>query len=227
MGFYRGPNIVTDGLTHAFDAGSTRSYPGSGTTANDLISAATASLYNGVGFSTSNGGLWTFDGSDDSMQASVNTIPPTGAFTITFFYQISSAGGRGGMFERKETPSYNGVTLGQGGGNDWSFSVNNGTSAVTYSATYPTLNTWYSDVGVWDGVNTVTFYRNGVLQGSTTGSTLGNLDTAGARGNLRIFGRDGVSVVGGKVSNFKIYNKALSAAEVTQNFNAQKSRFGL
>ena len=37
MGFYRGPNIVTDGLVFAVDAGSERSYPGSGTTATDLV----------------------------------------------------------------------------------------------------------------------------------------------------------------------------------------------
>ena len=39
MGFYRGPNIVTDGLVFAVDAGSERSYPGSGTTTTDLISS--------------------------------------------------------------------------------------------------------------------------------------------------------------------------------------------
>jgi hypothetical protein len=65
-----------------------------------------------------------------------------------------------------------------------------------------------------------------VLLGTTTGSTLGNLDTGGTRDDLRIFRRDSnSSVIGGKVSNFRTYNKALSAAEVLQNFNAQKSRF--
>jgi hypothetical protein len=43
MGFYRGPNIVTDGLTFAVDAASERSYPGSGTTAYDLVGS-----YNGI-----------------------------------------------------------------------------------------------------------------------------------------------------------------------------------
>ena len=48
MGFYRGPNIVTDGLVFAVDAGSERSYPGSGTTATDLAGANTVALVNGV-----------------------------------------------------------------------------------------------------------------------------------------------------------------------------------
>ena len=228
MAYFTGPNIVTDGLVFAVDAGSTRSYAGSGTTVNNLISSTTATLTNGTGFSTSNGGLWTFDGTDDYIQVNTTTTPATGAFTIEFFYQISTTGGRGGMFERNPSSPYNGVTLGQGGANNWCFSVNNGSQNVTYCATYPTTNTWYHDVGVYDGVNTVTFYRNGVLLGTTTGSTLGNLDTGGTRDDLRIFRRDSNSgVIGGKVANFRTYNIALTAAQVTQNYNAQKSRFGL
>jgi hypothetical protein len=228
MGFYRGPSIVTDGLVFAVDAGSERSYSGSGTTVNNLISSTTATLTNGTGFSTSNGGLWTFDGTDDYIQVNTTTTPATGAFTIEFIYQISNTGGRGGMFERNPSAPYNGVTLGQGGPGDWSFAVNNGSQSVQYSATYPTTNTWYHDVGVYNGVNTVTFYRNGVLLGTTTGSTLGNLDTGGTRDDLRIFRRDSNSgVIGGKVANFRTYNVALTAAQVLQNYNAQKSRFGL
>ena len=67
MGFYRGPNIVTDGLVFAVDAGSTRSYPGSGTTATSLVGSILGTLNNGVGFSTANGGTWTFDGTDDKI----------------------------------------------------------------------------------------------------------------------------------------------------------------
>ena len=228
MGAYGGPDIITDGLVFAVDAGSTRSYAGSGATVNNLVSSTTATLTNSPGFSTSNGGIWTFDGADDYIQTNTTTTPATGAFTIEFIYQISTTGGRGGMFERNPSSPYNGVTLGQGGSNNWAFSVNNGSQSVIYNAPYPTTNAWYNDVGVYDGVNTVRFYRNGVLLGTTTGATLGNLDTGGTRINLRIFSRDGSSgVIGGKVANFRTYNIALTAAEVLQNFNAQKSRFGL
>jgi hypothetical protein len=65
MGFYRGPNIVTDGLTFAIDAASERSYPGSGTTAYDLVGSYNGALTNGVGFNSANGGSFTFDGIDD------------------------------------------------------------------------------------------------------------------------------------------------------------------
>ena len=226
MGAFGGPDIITDGLVFSVEAGSTRSYAGSGSTVNNLISSTTATLTNGTGFSTSNGGLWTFDGTDDYIQVNTTTTPATGAFTIEFIYQISNTGGRGGMFERNPYSPYNGVTLGQGGPNNWCFSVHSSSQNVSYCAPYPTTNTWYHDVGVYDGVNTVTFYRNGVLLGTTTGSTLGNLDTGGTRDDLRIFRRDSNSgVIGGKVANFRTYNVALTAAQVLQNYNAQKNRF--
>ena len=74
MGFYRGPNIVTDGLVSAYDAASTRSYPGTGTAWDDLSGNNNdGTLYNGVVYTTANYGTMEFDGSDDYMQADVST----------------------------------------------------------------------------------------------------------------------------------------------------------
>ena len=70
---YVGPDIVDDGLVFAIDAGSTRSYPGSGTTVTSLVGSATGTLNNGVGFSTANGGNFTFDGVDDHINLGVGT----------------------------------------------------------------------------------------------------------------------------------------------------------
>ena len=49
---YVGPDIVTDGLVFALDAGSTRSYSGSGTSADSIVGTNTATLYNGVAYSS-------------------------------------------------------------------------------------------------------------------------------------------------------------------------------
>ena len=65
MGFYRGPNIVTDGLVFAMDPGSERSYPGSGTTTTNIINGASGTLTNGVAYVSNNGGAFDFDGTDD------------------------------------------------------------------------------------------------------------------------------------------------------------------
>ena len=74
MGFYRGPNIVTDGLVFAMDAGSERCYDGT-TTINSLVGSSTGTLTNGVTYQSINGGVFDFDGSDDyiSLPASLIT----------------------------------------------------------------------------------------------------------------------------------------------------------
>ena len=65
MGFYRGPNIVTDNLKFALDAGSERSYSGTGTTSYNIINKETGTLNNNVSFDSTYGGFFEFDGVDD------------------------------------------------------------------------------------------------------------------------------------------------------------------
>jgi hypothetical protein len=57
MSVIKGPNVVREGLVLHLDAGTTRSYPGSGTTWNDLSgSENTGTLTNGPTFNSANGG---------------------------------------------------------------------------------------------------------------------------------------------------------------------------
>ena len=231
MGFYRGANIVTNGLVLALDAANTKSYPGSGTTWSDLSgNENNGTLTNGPSFSSDNGGSIVFDGVDDYSTSSTNITPATGDFTIAFTYKLTGPNGRGGLFERKPSSPYNGFSLGQGGALNWAFSVS-GTSdfnnILTVNFSYGSLNTWYIDVGVYQNNNTVIGYRNGNLVGTTTGVNQGNLSTQGSRTNFLIANRDLGSSLPCIVGNVLVYNRALSAAEVEQNYNAYKSRFNL
>ena len=168
-----------------------------------------------------------FDGSDDKVDCG-SVTPDTGDFTVEFIYQLTGNGGRGGLFERKASSPYNGFSIGQGGSGNWGFAVS-GTS--NYSAgrnltwTYPTLNTWYHDVGVYSGGNSVTIYRNGSFVDSTSGTAQGNLSTQGTRTNFLIANRDNLTSLPCKVGLVRVYNKALTAAEVLRNYNATKNRF--
>ena len=88
---YVGPDIVDDGLVFAVDAGSTRSYPGSGTTVTSLVGSATGALNNGVGFTSSFGGGFTFDGTDDDISIG-SSILNVDAFTVEAIVNITSTG---------------------------------------------------------------------------------------------------------------------------------------
>ena len=78
MAIYSGVNINTSGLLFSLDAGSNRSYIGSGTTTIDLSGGIGATLVNGVGFTSSNGGSFVFDGTNDFLN-----ISSTNVLTIT------------------------------------------------------------------------------------------------------------------------------------------------
>lgn len=84
------------------------------------------------------------------------------------------------------------------------------------------LNTWYQFVGTYDGFN-VRLYRNGVLVNTlATAGTLG-----GSGSNMFVGNYAGTYNTIGQIPVVKIYNRTLSDAEVLQNFNALRGRFGI
>jgi len=233
MGFYRGPNIVTDGLALAVDAGSERSYPGSGTTVDSLIGSHVGTLTNGVGFSSSNGGVFDFDGADDyisipnstalenasnlTLEAWVNTDSNTtnylgiigkGTSDANEAYCIVISPGNGVIY----------MDVGQSGG-----------PYVAPSYTF-TTNTWYHIVGTHErtsGLSTLKVYVNGVLQPATVIGPFNTPNTNTAPVTIGTRFVSGGAPWAGEISLARIYTQTLSSAEVLQNFNAQKSRFGL
>ena len=84
------------------------------------------------------------------------------------------------------------------------------------------LNTWYQFVGTYDGSN-MRFYRNGTLTNTAAGS--GTLGGSGL--NMVTGAYSGAYFAQGQIPVVKIYNRTLSASEVTQNFNAYRGRYGL
>lgn len=91
---YTGPDIVQDGLIFAIDAGSERSYPGTGTAVTGLVGSNTGTLTNGVTFSTDNGGTWGFDGIDDLIYLNSGTALVLNDFTITQWIQFPATSSR-------------------------------------------------------------------------------------------------------------------------------------
>jgi len=228
MAYFTGPNIVTDGLVFAVDAGSTRSYPGSGTTGTDLISSESITLNNGVGFSTDKGGTWTFDGSDDYIQTSFGQNIVSTGFSVNFWFNVTGTATCFfmQMYVTADVNTVFRVERNSIGANSIEFghspNGSGGMSELT-STNFPN-DVWQSCTIAYNG-STKYIYRNGVLDTSVSSSDVYFYTGA----ILRIAARqDGTLLpINGKMPSVKVYNKALSAAEILQNYNAQKSRFGL
>ena len=232
MAFSYSPKIVTDGLVFAVDAANKKSYPGSGTTWTDLAGSNNGTLTNGPTFDSGNGGSIVFDGSNDYVTVSAtnfNTVL-TDAITLETFINLSSTSGYqqigGGQDNTlyRYTAAFNWNQVGEPNKLGFDLEAANGQVRLVSTSTY-TSNNWLHLVGTYDG-STVKFYVNNILEDTDTG-TSGNINDFDGF----ILGRDinfsAGRVLNGKMACYKVYNRALSSTEITQNYNALKSRFGL
>ena len=226
--------IVTDGLVLALDAADRNSYPGSGTTWRDMSgNNSNSTLTNSPTFNSANGGSIVFDGVDDYTTTTAGQA----------FYQYTNQLSVCWWIKRNGT-----ITNGSGCGQS-TFNVDNMTTNVWLmhgldtnrmifyvndSGTWRNIassilddNTWYFLTGTINTTN-ISFYVNGVLYatgtGISTGITNNSNSVIGCGLDIRYSsGR----FFNGSVSNMQVYNRTLSALEILQNYNAQKSRFNL
>ena len=207
-----GGNIVTDGLVLLLDAANTKSYPTTGTTWIDLSrSGNNGTLTNGPTFNSGNGGSIVFDGTNDYIN--MNNINFGKTYTISLWVKLDDLSSRvwvGGI----NTTEYH---MNFQSGNMVN-RVNN--NLVTFS-TNVTTNIWYN-ISLVRSNTTLTCYKNGDLVSSTT--------AAGATTDFVLY-RIGSSPSGfygnGDISNILFHNRVLTASEISQNFNATRSRFGI
>jgi len=237
MGAYAGPEINEDGLVLALDAGNTKSYPGSGTTWTDLIgNGNNGTLVNGVGYSGTNGGSLSFDGVDDYVNF---TDKPEFTFTdakfsleIFFRYVNKTAtenaiiGKRDYGFTQRE---YNFYMYEPGSTPTLKFIISSNLTAnwTTVESSTIQKNTWYHAVATSDaGVGRI--YLNGVL--NATNNSMNSSTTNGTSpltiGNSFDSGL-AIQYFNGSIPLARIYNRALTASEIQQNFNALRGRYGI
>lgn len=227
-----GPNIIENGLISYLDAGNNISYPGSGTVVYDLSkNGKNGTLINGTTVLTSNLGVFSFDGTNDTIQYGTgNTFFPLYQFTLEIWVKSpglgvgQSIGGIWGFtYGIRVYINSNGTVR---------FEVNNntgggtGTIPLTTSSNTFFNNTWYHLV-VQNNGTTSYIYVNGVLNASTAATWTG---TTAWPTNIVSIGRDqnnSMYYLYGQLALPKIYNRALTPEEVLQNYNATKGRFGL
>ena len=226
MGFSRGPKIVTDGLVLALDAGSKKSYPGSGTTWSDLSGNGNdGTLTNGVTYDVDS---LLFDGVNDYVSGATPTQNSSAA-TLEVWYKTT---------KDEVFPGENRLlNIGRGafpGVSTAGISLRLRDDKVGFAARKAddsgywdiftgqvvTDGAWKHVIGTFD-TTSLKRYENGVLtQQTATGQPYLTADDGyGIGGDSKYFE--------GNIVLVRFYNKTLSAEEVLQNYNATKSRFGV
>jgi len=217
MGFYRGPRVIQDGLVLALDAGSTRSYPGTGTTWTDLSGNGNHATLSNSLMGTTTAGVMTCGTYDADVPASTDWSL-TGDFTVeSWIYPTSFLDYNCIVY----TVLTGGIWFGRLDGSGFGLREG-GVENVIYTMTLPTLDVWSHTLVTRIG-STINLYVNGVDVAEVTDSR--SFDD---QNGLSLANDGGAEKFIGEISIIKIYkDRGFSQADVTQNFNAQKGRFGL
>jgi len=240
MSAFGGPNIIEDGLVLYLDAGNRKSYPGSGTTWFDKSGRGNnGTLINGPTFNTGSLGSVVFDGTNDFVNlGDIFNFEYTSIFTLSIIFKPPLLNAYRPLISKRffQTP-FNGWEFATGPIFDrtqlyfFLGAINDNQSLEVY-----TTDAGINNVGIfvvdltYDGSsnsNGFKFFVNGIAKNTVSikNNPIGNPTTTS---NLNLARRDlSTFFQFCTIYNLKIYNRALSAQEVLQNFNATKGRFGL
>ena len=213
MAFIHSPKIITDGLVLALDAANVKSYPGSGTSWNDLSgNNNTGTLTNGPTFDGGNGGSIVFDGVNDYIQFST-----VSAQTVCFWGRMEAG-----------IPDLAALVATSAGGDGSLRTSPTGTFRTSTDAN--DFHNGYVSSLMINGVSNLSSDGVGGLT-IPGGRTLFQDFYVGAIGNARNISTISHTFLGrvykGRVYAVYLYNRQLTNAELSQNFNATRSRFGV
>ena len=213
----------------SLDAGNPASYPGTGTTWTDTVGSMPFTLVNGPTYNSANGGYIQFVPGSGQYAYSTTNLGTLAAWSIEawHYYDGTNVGSGPNIFTEY---SYGGGTinlgLGSGGGSETSLQA--WWYGPGFQATDPgyslTPGAWYQIVGTFDGT-TLNLYVNNTLVETANKPPGGAANPAIGYGLMTRWDPGGLW--GGRLAIVNVYNLALSGAEVAQNFNYYRSRFGL
>ena len=227
---------VTSGLVYYLDIGNPASYSGSGTSITDISGQGlgASTLYNSPTYTSAGAGSYfTFNGSNQYVFTGdlITAFNPPSNLPVTLEMWSYAASDNGCLIVEEGTSTPDGgwydsqqeIVAGDLKMRMYNLSA---LSAGTYNR-----STWNQTVLTYDGT-TVRSYLNTVAGTTTTGSrqapwnySYNHLYYGLMVGTATNLG-DG-SYLAGRWAVFKVYNRALTAAEVTQNYNALRGRYGL
>jgi len=224
MGVNYSPKIVTNGLVLALDAANVKSYPGSGTTWSDLSgNGNNGTLTNGPTFDSANLGSISFDGVDDYVF--MTGFSTSNFMTLSCWFKTSTQqSNKYFVAFGKNLTSNNGFDLTFQNTQIGSFVVTNNSFVSNLFTENYYNGKWHNLVTTYNGNTARTFY-DGVMR--IENNLTGNLDIESTkRLNIGSWVNNS-SNASCNISQVQIYNRALTASEVLQNYNATKGRYEL
>jgi hypothetical protein len=223
--YYKGP-IITSGLTYMWDAGNLVSYESGSVTAYNLAGSKYATLTNGVGFSTANGGHWTFDGSDDaifiegslysfSLNQNVNWTVNAWIKTTTTVAALNE----GGILSNSNGgPVYSNLQVYNG---HIGYTHYNGSWQTSQGNKVVNDGKWHLLTWANIGNGNMNLFVDGILDST--------VDAQLSSGNaIDVIGRSWAGgSFNGSIANVQVNYITMDQDQVTQNFQAQRNRFGI
>ena len=222
MGTKYNPSVVRNGLLICVDPANISSYSGTGITARGLVSGIGATLVNGIGFSSSNSGTFILDGSNDYINGDTTSFDLTGDLSAEVWFNLSATANDWVRV----------IGKGDGSNRTFGFWYNTPTAAFLYqryaasgnvSGVYSIsiqTNTWYHVIVTSSG-STHKIYLNGLDIQTQTGAG----PFLSSSSTLKVGFGEIHTYHNGRIGLYRIYNRALTAQEVLQNYNATKKRY--
>jgi hypothetical protein len=224
--------MVTDNLVAYYNPDLTTSYPGTGTTLFDISGNDLDGTMSNLAFTDP---YLTYNGTSSTTSIADNALlePGTGDFTLEAWVYYSTITGSSRVIMGKTNGGLSadwGYGLRTGSNGSTFMEVGNGTTSITSPSFTVTTGTWYQIVGVWTNVasNSIALYINGASQGSNSHAFASVKNTTRP---LFLGSFDGGATFGqwfnGRMGIVRYYSTALTAGQVLQNYNADKSTYGL
>ncbi len=207
---------ATEGLVIHLDASDRTSYQSTGTTWLDISgNNNTATLQNGPTYDVTFGGSIAFDGSNDNVYINYALLS---TFSMEVWFKWTSSPASNYSRIISNSPSDN-FEVGVDSSRRISYYPNGSGAWQDYIMT---LTTGWNLISVTKTGTSITFYLNG--SNAYTGTITNVASPAALFLSKRYTGGEPTA---GNIAIFRKYNRVLTAAEVSQNYNAEKTRFGL
>ena len=223
MAFNYSPKPVIDSsLVLYLDAANPRSYVSGSSVWTDVSRGGnTGALTNGPTYSSANGGSIVFDGNDDYIDTPLYPSITDGTMSVWVYLKSTITTDKAFIID--DGGGYLVLGVNSVNANRFGMQAWDGSAKWAYDSVNYSLNTWYNVTGTYKNGQTVKIYINGILKGQS--AAVGVITSPGTN-KLRL-SKWASSYTNANIASALYYNRALSATEVLQNYNALKGRYGL